>query len=219
MMMIRFVKSSIFNYANYFISHCVACSALSIPAALWCNCTTAQCEKTGYQCETDGACKASTSLIDGQEQHIRICITRDNLVPPGQPFYCLSAEGLLNTHCCYTDYCNSIDLKVPSGEKGEISQSKHSTIGTFSAAITKCLTFKKGVSLPGVLYHTSNIRSLQQTPGKNMFPISTQFCDSWFLGRHVSYGVLYNVQKYLAESMWREGSHTYSVDIFIKMVI
>uniref|UniRef100_A0A8D3DF84 receptor protein serine/threonine kinase n=1 Tax=Scophthalmus maximus TaxID=52904 RepID=A0A8D3DF84_SCOMX len=33
--------------------------------------------------------------------------------PPGQPFYCLSAEGLLNTHCCYVDYCNSIDLKVP----------------------------------------------------------------------------------------------------------
>ncbi|CAB1353767.1 unnamed protein product [Coregonus sp. 'balchen'] len=82
--------------------------------ALWCNCTTAQCEKTGSQCETDGACMASTSFIDGQEQHIRICITRDKLVPPGQPFYCLSAEGLLNTHCCYTNYCNSLDLKVPS---------------------------------------------------------------------------------------------------------
>lgn len=59
---------------------------------------------------------ASTSFIEGQEQHIRICITRDKLVPPGQPFYCLGAEGLLNIHCCYTDYCNSIDLKVPSGE-------------------------------------------------------------------------------------------------------
>ncbi|CAB1315024.1 unnamed protein product, partial [Coregonus sp. 'balchen'] len=57
---------------------------------------------------------ASTSFIDGQEQHIRICITRDKLVPPGQPFYCLSAEGLLNTHCCYTNYCNSLNLKVPS---------------------------------------------------------------------------------------------------------
>ncbi|XP_041747287.1 activin receptor type-1B isoform X1 [Coregonus clupeaformis] len=82
--------------------------------ALWCNCTTAQCQKTGSQCETDGACMASTSFIDGQEQHIRICITRDKLVPPGQPFYCLSAEGLLNTHCCYTNYCNSLNLKVPS---------------------------------------------------------------------------------------------------------
>lgn len=56
---------------------------------------------------------ASTYNIQGKEQHVRICITRDNLVPPGQPFYCLSAEGLLNTHCCYEDYCNSIDLKVP----------------------------------------------------------------------------------------------------------
>uniref|UniRef100_A0A3Q3QU08 receptor protein serine/threonine kinase n=1 Tax=Monopterus albus TaxID=43700 RepID=A0A3Q3QU08_MONAL len=88
----------------------------SVSAALWCNCTTTRCEKTGSQCETDGACMASTSFIDGQEQHIRICITRDKLVPPGQPFYCLGAEGFLNIHCCYTDYCNSIDLKVPSGE-------------------------------------------------------------------------------------------------------
>ncbi|XP_048873067.1 activin A receptor type 1Ba [Brienomyrus brachyistius] len=81
--------------------------------ALRCNCT--QCEKTDYECETDGACMVSTSHIEGQELHIRICITQDKLVPPGQPFYCLSAEGLLNTHCCYTDYCNSVDLKAPIG--------------------------------------------------------------------------------------------------------
>uniref|UniRef100_A0A3Q4C141 receptor protein serine/threonine kinase n=1 Tax=Mola mola TaxID=94237 RepID=A0A3Q4C141_MOLML len=73
------------------------------------------CEKTGSHCETDGACMASIYFIDGQEQHVRTCITRDNLVPPGQPFYCRGAEGLLNIHCCYTDYCNSIDLQVPSG--------------------------------------------------------------------------------------------------------
>uniref|UniRef100_H2U3X6 receptor protein serine/threonine kinase n=1 Tax=Takifugu rubripes TaxID=31033 RepID=H2U3X6_TAKRU len=67
------------------------------------------------ECETDGACMASTSFIGGEVQHIRICITHDKLVPPGQPFYCRSAEGLLTIHCCYTDYCNSIDLQVPSG--------------------------------------------------------------------------------------------------------
>lgn len=83
---------------------------------LLCNCTTSQCEKNGYRCETTGACMASTSLIDGQEQHVRICIEKEKLVPPGQPFFCLSAEGLLNIHCCYTDYCNSLDLKVPSGK-------------------------------------------------------------------------------------------------------
>ncbi|NP_001134040.1 Activin receptor type-1B precursor [Salmo salar] len=85
---------------------------VAIGDALRCNCTN--CAKSGYECETDGACMASTSFIQGHEQHVRICITRDSLVPPGQPFYCLSAEGLLNTHCCYTDYCNSVDLKVPS---------------------------------------------------------------------------------------------------------
>lgn len=80
-------------------------------AALRCNCTN--CEKTAYECETDGACMASTYHSQGKEQHVRICISRVNLVPPGQPFYCLSAPGLLNTHCCYEDYCNSIDLKIP----------------------------------------------------------------------------------------------------------
>jgi len=94
-----------------------------VSSALRCNCTTAQCERNGFQCETDGACMASTSFIDGIEQHIRICITRDKLVPPGQPFYCLSAAGLLNIHCCYTDYCNSIDLKVPSGESCRVAHS------------------------------------------------------------------------------------------------
>uniref|UniRef100_A0A8C6SZD3 receptor protein serine/threonine kinase n=1 Tax=Neogobius melanostomus TaxID=47308 RepID=A0A8C6SZD3_9GOBI len=85
-----------------------------ICSALRCNCTN--CEKN--VCETDGACMASTYYIEGKEQHVRICINRDNLVPPGQPFYCLSAEGLLNTHCCYSDYCNSIDLKVPGDSGG-----------------------------------------------------------------------------------------------------
>ncbi|KAG5282178.1 hypothetical protein AALO_G00053060 [Alosa alosa] len=85
---------------------------IAIGNALRCNCTN--CESNGYECETDGACMASTSNIGGVEQHVRICISRDNLMPPGQPFYCLSAEGYLNTHCCYTDYCNSVDLQMPT---------------------------------------------------------------------------------------------------------
>lgn len=76
---------------------------------------------------------ASTYYIQGKEQHVRICINRDNLVPPGQPFYCLSAEGLLNTHCCYEDYCNSIDLKVP----GEAQLSKHQS--SCSSVAAQCL--------------------------------------------------------------------------------
>lgn len=88
---------------------------LCVPAALWCNCTIAQCEKNDYRCETDGACMASTTLIDGKEQHTRWCIPQISLEPLGQPIYCRGAEGLVNNHCCYTDYCNSIDLKLPSG--------------------------------------------------------------------------------------------------------
>ncbi|KAL4646167.1 activin receptor type-1B isoform X2 [Arapaima gigas] len=88
----------------------------SLSHALRCNCTV--CEKTDYECETDGACMASISLYNGQVRHMRICIARGNLEPPGQPLYCLSAEGLLNTHCCYTDYCNSVDLKVPLADQG-----------------------------------------------------------------------------------------------------
>lgn len=103
-------------------------------AALRCNCTN--CEKTGYECETDGACMASTYYIEGKEQHVRICITRDNLVPPGQPFYCLSAEGLLNTHCCYEDYCNSIDLKVP----GETSSLNIFTLCQLTSKVTNTHT-------------------------------------------------------------------------------
>lgn len=87
-----------------------------LSAALFCNCTAPHCEKDGFKCETNGACVASTSVIEGQEKHVRLCIQKEKLVPPGQPFYCLSAEGLMNTHCCYSDYCNSIDLRLPTGE-------------------------------------------------------------------------------------------------------
>lgn len=64
---------------------------------------------------------ASTSVFEGQEQHIRTCLNQDKLVPPGQPFYCRGAEGYVNTHCCYTDFCNSIDLKVPTGQSTQTS--------------------------------------------------------------------------------------------------
>uniref|UniRef100_A0A672KTA7 receptor protein serine/threonine kinase n=1 Tax=Sinocyclocheilus grahami TaxID=75366 RepID=A0A672KTA7_SINGR len=90
----------------------------NILSSLFCNCTAPQCEKDGYKCETNGACVASTSIIKGQEQHVRLCIQKEDLVPPGQPFYCLSAEGLMNTHCCYSDYCNSIDLRLPTVTNG-----------------------------------------------------------------------------------------------------
>ncbi|XP_005739704.1 activin receptor type-1B-like [Pundamilia nyererei] len=82
--------------------------------ALWCNCTTPLCKKSDFQCETDGACTASTIFSNGKQQHSRGCIPQEDLVPPGKPIYCLGVEGYLYTQCCYTDYCNSIDLRVPT---------------------------------------------------------------------------------------------------------
>lgn len=54
--------------------------------------------------------------LDGMEHHVRTCIPKVELVPAGKPFYCLSSEDLRNTHCCYIDFCNKIDLRVPSGK-------------------------------------------------------------------------------------------------------
>ncbi|XP_036721585.1 activin receptor type-1B isoform X3 [Balaenoptera musculus] len=82
--------------------------------ALLCACTS--CSQANNTCETDGACMVSIFNLDGMEHHVRTCIPKVELVPAGKPFYCLSSEDLRNTHCCYTDFCNKIDLRVPSGE-------------------------------------------------------------------------------------------------------
>uniref|UniRef100_A0A8D0PX29 Activin receptor type-1B n=1 Tax=Sus scrofa TaxID=9823 RepID=A0A8D0PX29_PIG len=87
------------------------------PAALLCACTS--CLQANYTCETDGACMVSIFNLDGMEHHVRTCIPKVELVPAGKPFYCLSSEDLRNTHCCYTDFCNKIDLRVPSGHLKE----------------------------------------------------------------------------------------------------
>ncbi|KAK2081501.1 Activin receptor type-1B [Saguinus oedipus] len=96
------------------ISPLMSMSAPQFPAALLCACTN--CLQANYTCETDGACMVSIFNLDGMEHHVRTCIPKVELVPAGKPFYCLSSEDLRNTHCCYTDYCNRIDLRVPSGE-------------------------------------------------------------------------------------------------------
>lgn len=94
-------------------------SAPPCPAALLCACTG--CLQTNYTCETDGACMVSIFNLDGTEHHVRTCIPKVELVPAGKPFYCLSSEDLRNTHCCYTDFCNKIDLRVPSGERAVLA--------------------------------------------------------------------------------------------------
>ncbi|XP_016056796.1 PREDICTED: activin receptor type-1B isoform X2 [Miniopterus natalensis] len=92
-------------------------STPKFPAALLCTCTS--CLQANYTCETDGACMVSIFNLGGMEHHVRTCIPKAELVPAGKPFYCLSSEDLRNTHCCYTDFCNKIDLRVPSGHLKE----------------------------------------------------------------------------------------------------
>ncbi|XP_069347077.1 activin receptor type-1B isoform X9 [Eulemur rufifrons] len=91
--------------------------------ALQCACTS--CLQANYTCETDGACMVSIFNLDGMEHHVRTCIPKVELVPAGKPFYCLSSEDLRNTHCCYTDFCNKIDLRVPSGH---LKEPEHSSM-------------------------------------------------------------------------------------------
>ncbi|KAM9368142.1 activin receptor type-1B isoform 3-T3 [Phaethornis superciliosus] len=57
--------------------------------------------------------------LGGVKHHVRTCIPEAKLIPAGKPFYCLSSEDLRNTHCCYSDFCNKIDLMVPSGHLKE----------------------------------------------------------------------------------------------------
>lgn len=83
-------------------------------AALTCLCS--DCKQANSTCETDGACMVSVFNLDGVKHHVRTCIPEAKLIPAGKPFYCLSSEDLRNTHCCYSDFCNKIDLMVPSGE-------------------------------------------------------------------------------------------------------
>lgn len=85
-----------------------------ISAALTCLCS--DCKQANSTCETDGACMVSVFNLDGVKHHVRTCIPEAKLIPAGKPFYCLSSEDLRNTHCCYSDFCNKIDLMVPSGE-------------------------------------------------------------------------------------------------------
>lgn len=86
----------------------------SISVALLCSCSA--CKQTNFTCETNGACMVSISNMNGIKHHVRTCIAEEDLIPVGKPFYCLSSEDLRNTHCCYFDFCNKIDLMVPSGK-------------------------------------------------------------------------------------------------------
>ncbi|OCT92735.1 hypothetical protein XELAEV_18015797mg [Xenopus laevis] len=102
--------------AFFFIAFSLLLLGVGPSCALELTCMCSNCVQSNYTCVTDGACMVSISNVDGKEYHLRACISHDYLVPPGKPFYCLSSEDIRNTHCCYTDYCNKIDVGVPTGQ-------------------------------------------------------------------------------------------------------
>ncbi|XP_027871662.1 activin A receptor type 1Ba [Xiphophorus couchianus] len=83
--------------------------------ALHCNCTNCNGVNSG-ECETKGACLVSTYKLEGKDVLMRSCLDPDRMIPP---IFCKSAEGHLNAHCCFEDYCNNIVLKVPDPTTGE----------------------------------------------------------------------------------------------------
>lgn len=90
-----------------------------VTSALLCLCS--DCNQANATCETDGACMVSITNVNGMKHHTRTCIPEVKLIPAGKPFFCLSSEAVRNTHCCYFDYCNKIDLMVPSGKYSRLN--------------------------------------------------------------------------------------------------
>ncbi|XP_042200337.1 activin receptor type-1B-like [Callorhinchus milii] len=89
---------------------------LHIPLGAALKCFCKDCVKFNQTCETDGACLASLSRINGVQHEIRLCVSAEKLVPP---IYCQSNEDYVTTICCYQDFCNKLELSLPRGRKVE----------------------------------------------------------------------------------------------------
>ncbi|KAG8452341.1 hypothetical protein GDO86_004229 [Hymenochirus boettgeri] len=84
-------------------------------SALEIKCMCSNCKQSNFTCVTDGACMVSISNVNGKQYHLRACIAEVELVPVGKPFYCLSSRSFATPTAVTHDYCNNIDLVVPTG--------------------------------------------------------------------------------------------------------
>lgn len=109
---------------------------LCLPAALRCNCTN--CETR--ECDTDGACVVSIYKTESPPLLIRHCIDRDKMAPP---IFCKSAEGRTNVHCCFFDFCNSIDLIAPG---------KKPSTRTLHCTASRLTDFNSSILVSAVLF-------------------------------------------------------------------
>uniref|UniRef100_A0A4W3GRL6 Activin types I and II receptor domain-containing protein n=1 Tax=Callorhinchus milii TaxID=7868 RepID=A0A4W3GRL6_CALMI len=83
--------------------------SVSFPSCPALKCFCKDCVKFNQTCETDGACLASLSRINGVQHEIRLCVSAEKLVPP---IYCQSNEDYVTTICCYQDFCNKLELSL-----------------------------------------------------------------------------------------------------------
>ncbi|XP_061444265.1 TGF-beta receptor type-1 [Rhineura floridana] len=75
------------------------------------------CTKENFTCTTDGLC--ITYITRNGDNIIRnsMCIAEVDLIPRDRPFICApsTSEGVTTLpHCCNKDFCNKIDLPIPT---------------------------------------------------------------------------------------------------------
>uniref|UniRef100_A0A803TWL4 TGF-beta receptor type-1 n=1 Tax=Anolis carolinensis TaxID=28377 RepID=A0A803TWL4_ANOCA len=88
---------------------------LEAASALQCYCLL--CQQDNYTCTTDGLC--ITSITRSREKTIpnSMCIAEVDLIPKDRPFICATStsEGVTTVpYCCDQDFCNKIDLPIPT---------------------------------------------------------------------------------------------------------
>ncbi|XP_033919793.1 TGF-beta receptor type-1 [Melopsittacus undulatus] len=96
------------------------CLMVSVPlfrgaSALRCYCHL--CTKDNFTCVTDGLCFTSVTRTADKVIRNSMCIAQIDLIPRDRPFVCAhsSRDGVFTfPHCCDRDYCNKIELPIPT---------------------------------------------------------------------------------------------------------
>uniref|UniRef100_A0A8C5SKB1 TGF-beta receptor type-1 n=1 Tax=Laticauda laticaudata TaxID=8630 RepID=A0A8C5SKB1_LATLA len=73
-----------------------------------------------FTCTTDGLCLTSVTRNKNKIQRNSMCLAENDLFPKGRPFVCAisTSKGVITVpHCCDKDFCNKIDLPVPTPGK------------------------------------------------------------------------------------------------------
>ncbi|KAJ7313678.1 hypothetical protein JRQ81_005284, partial [Phrynocephalus forsythii] len=83
--------------------------------ALQCYCLL--CTKDNFTCTTDGLCITSITRSGNKIMRNSMCIAETDLIPKDRPFICAVSTNEGSTtmpHCCNKDFCNKIDLPIPT---------------------------------------------------------------------------------------------------------